>query len=211
MAVRLRPGYCACRDAAPVPHHVRRPRSRGLARRALLLGARVRGRRRAPPAQHGRRRSASLPRCAVRRRAPLAVLAVGLVVIELDNTVLKGLAEAGAFLLGIVIAIYSAGRYARGYSAAVSIVFVGVSIPLAAIEPGTPVALHRLRLLRDVLRWAVRRRSRDPAPPRARAAARGRRPARWSSSEISKPREAVADERSRIAASSTTWSLTRSA
>jgi signal transduction histidine kinase len=77
---------------------------------------------------------------AVRRRAPLAVLAVGLVVIELDNTVLKGLAEAGAFLLGIVIGIYSAGRYARGYWAAVSIVFVGVSIPLAAIEPGTPVA-----------------------------------------------------------------------
>ena len=77
---------------------------------------------------------------AVRRRAPLAVLAVGLVVIELDNTVLKGLAEAGAFLLGIVIGIYSAGRYARGYWAALSIVFVGVSIPLAAIEPGTPVA-----------------------------------------------------------------------
>ncbi len=77
---------------------------------------------------------------AVRRRAPVAVLAVGLVVIELDNTVLKGLAEAGAFLLGIVIGIYSAGRYARGYWAAVSIVFVGVSIPLAAIEPGTPVA-----------------------------------------------------------------------
>jgi signal transduction histidine kinase len=61
-------------------------------------------------------------------------------VIELDNTVLKGLAEAGAFLLGIVIGIYSAGRYARGYWAALSIVFVGVSIPLAAIEPGTPVA-----------------------------------------------------------------------
>ncbi len=77
---------------------------------------------------------------AVRRRAPLAVLAVGLVVIELDNTALKGLAEAGAFLIGIVIGIYSAGRYARGYWAAVSIVFVGVSIPLAAIEPGTPVA-----------------------------------------------------------------------
>ena len=77
---------------------------------------------------------------AVRRRAPIAVLAVGLVVIELDNTVLKGLAEAGAFLLGIVIGIYSAGRYARGYWAALSIVFVGVSIPLAAIEPGTPVA-----------------------------------------------------------------------
>jgi signal transduction histidine kinase len=77
---------------------------------------------------------------AVRRRAPMAVLAVGLVVIELDNTVLKGLAEAGAFLLGIVIGIYSAGRYARGYWAALSIVFVGVSIPLAAIEPGTPVA-----------------------------------------------------------------------
>jgi signal transduction histidine kinase len=77
---------------------------------------------------------------AVRRRAPVAALVVGLAVIELDNTVLKGLAEAGAFLIGIVIAIYSAGRYARGFWAAVSIVFVAVSIPLAAIEPGTPVA-----------------------------------------------------------------------
>ena len=108
--------------------------------RALLRGARVRERRGAPASA-----AWSSPICfavalAVRRRAPLAVLAVGLVVIELDNTALKGLAETGAFLIGIVIGIYSAGRYARGYWAAVSIVFVGVSIPLAAIEPGTPVA-----------------------------------------------------------------------
>jgi signal transduction histidine kinase len=60
-------------------------------------------------------------------------------VIELDNTALKGLAEAGAFLLGFVIAIYSTGRYARNVSAAVSVIIVVIAIPLAAIEPGSPV------------------------------------------------------------------------
>jgi signal transduction histidine kinase len=76
---------------------------------------------------------------AFRRRVPVAALAVGLCVIELDNTVLKGLAEAGAFLLGFVIAIYSAGRHARGRWAIVSAVIVIAAIPFAAIEPGSPV------------------------------------------------------------------------
>jgi signal transduction histidine kinase len=76
---------------------------------------------------------------AFRRRAPVAALAVGLCVIELDNTVLKGLAEAGAFLLGFVIALYSAGRHARGRWAIVSVVIVIAAIPFAAIEPGSPV------------------------------------------------------------------------
>jgi signal transduction histidine kinase len=76
---------------------------------------------------------------AQRRRAPLVVLLAGLAVIELDNTLLPGLAEAGAFLLGIVIALYSAGRHARGRTFAGCAAIVLAAIPLAAIEPGQPV------------------------------------------------------------------------
>ena len=135
---------------------------------------------------------------AVRRRAPIAVLAVGLVVIELDNTVLKGLAEAGAFLLGIVIGIYSAGRYARGYWAAVSIVLVGVSIPLAAIEPGHAGRVLGLRLLRDVLRRAVRGRSRDRHRREREQQLEDETGALKLERDL-KAREAVAEERVRIA------------
>ena len=75
----------------------------------------------------------------VRRRLPVVALLVGLAVIELDNTVLKGLAEAGAFLVGYIVAIYSAGRYARGLMFWVCLGLVLLDIPLAAIEPGQPV------------------------------------------------------------------------
>jgi signal transduction histidine kinase len=76
---------------------------------------------------------------AVRRRLPLLPLLAGLAVIELDNTVLGGLAEAGAFLFGFVVAIYSAGRHARGVLAVVCAAVVLAEIPLAAIEPGQAV------------------------------------------------------------------------
>jgi len=75
----------------------------------------------------------------VRRRLPLVTLLAGLAVIELDNTVLKGLAEAGAFLVGFVVAIYSAGRHARGRSELACVLVVLTAIPFAAIEPGQPV------------------------------------------------------------------------
>jgi signal transduction histidine kinase len=80
----------------------------------------------------------------VRRRLPLVALVAGLAVIELDNTVLKGVAEAGAFLVGFVIALYSAGRYARGPTAVVCALVVLAEIPLAAIEPGQPVGFTDL-------------------------------------------------------------------
>jgi signal transduction histidine kinase len=76
---------------------------------------------------------------AFRRRFPLAPLAVGIAIVELDNTLLKGIAEAGAFLVGFVIAIYTAGRFARGVSAWLSLAVVLIAIPVAAIEPGQPV------------------------------------------------------------------------
>src|SRR5262249_11536998 len=58
---------------------------------------------------------------------------------ELDNTVLSGLAEAGAFLFGFVVAIYSAGRYTRGWWSIACALLILAEIPLAAIEPGQPV------------------------------------------------------------------------
>jgi signal transduction histidine kinase len=76
---------------------------------------------------------------AVRRRLPLLPLLAGLAIIELDNTALKGLAEAGAFLFGFVVALYSAGRHARGPLALVCGAVVLAEIPLAAIEPGQSV------------------------------------------------------------------------
>ena len=89
-----------------------------------------------------------------RRRAPLVPLALALVVIELSNLAAPALAETGAFLVGILLAIYSAGRYTRGRALIAGVALVVAAIPLAAIEPGEPVALHGHRVLRGVLRRA---------------------------------------------------------
>ena len=75
----------------------------------------------------------------VRRRFPLVPLLAGLAVIELDNTAIKGLAEAGTFLVGFIVALYSAGRWARGWSLVATGLVALAAIPLAAIEPGQPV------------------------------------------------------------------------
>jgi signal transduction histidine kinase len=75
----------------------------------------------------------------VRRRRPLVPLLAGLAVIELDNTLVKGLAEAGVFLVSFIVVLYSVGRWARGWSLAVGCAVAAAAIPLAAIEPGQPV------------------------------------------------------------------------
>ena len=59
--------------------------------------------------------------------------------IELDNTAVKGLAEAGIFLVGFIVALYSAGRWARGRTLIAAVIITVAAIPLAAIEPGQPV------------------------------------------------------------------------
>src|SRR5437763_13826422 len=74
----------------------------------------------------------------VRRTMPLVPLLVALVVIELNHTVLKGIAETGAFLFGIVIAIYSAGRYARGRVAVASALSVLSALPMGAWDTSQP-------------------------------------------------------------------------
>ena len=75
----------------------------------------------------------------VRRRLPLVPLLAGLAVIELDNTAVRGLAEAGIFLVGFIVALYSAGRWARGRTLVAAGLITLAAIPLAAIEPGQPV------------------------------------------------------------------------
>jgi signal transduction histidine kinase len=77
---------------------------------------------------------------AFRRRLPVVTLAAALAVIVLDNTLVRGLAEAGAFLFGVVLALYSAGRYARGKQLVACGLLVAASIPFAAIEPGQAVS-----------------------------------------------------------------------
>lgn len=76
-----------------------------------------------------------------RRRQPLVPLALGLVVIELSNLAAPPLAEAGAFLLGVMVAIYSAGAHTEGRATIVGGVIVAAMIPFAAIEPGQTFTL----------------------------------------------------------------------
>jgi signal transduction histidine kinase len=84
---------------------------------------------------------AALAFCAAlawRRRAPLAALALAAVIVELSNLAAPALAETGAFLVGILLAIYSVGRYARGYAEIAGVALIVAAIPAAAIEPGDP-------------------------------------------------------------------------
>ena len=72
----------------------------------------------------------------LRRRMPVVPMALGVFVIEFSNLAAPALAETGAFLFGLVITIYSAGRYARGREDIACIVLIIAAIPMAAIEPG---------------------------------------------------------------------------
>ena len=76
---------------------------------------------------------------ALRRSWPVLPMGVGIFVIEYSNLApVKSLAETGAFLVGLILSIYSVGRYARGWQAVVGGVLVIGAVPLAAIEPGDP-------------------------------------------------------------------------
>jgi signal transduction histidine kinase len=133
-----------------------------------------------------------------RRRLPLLPLLAGLAVIELDNTLLPGLAEAGAFLFGYVIAIYSAGRHARGKMAIACVLIVLADIPLAAIEPGSAVGFSDFAFFTMffggpfVVGRVIRHR-------RDRERALAGHAASLELDQETRAREAVADERTRIA------------
>lgn len=81
--------------------------------------------------------SASL---AVRRTTPVIPVLASVVVIQLSHTVLPGVADTGAFLIAILIAIYSAGAHAQRRTLVLTAGLVVVIIPLAALDPRQPPA-----------------------------------------------------------------------
>ena len=50
-----------------------------------------------------------------RRTVPLVPLLAAVAVIEINHTVMHGIAEGGSFMLGLIIALYSGTRYARDW------------------------------------------------------------------------------------------------
>jgi signal transduction histidine kinase len=135
---------------------------------------------------------------ALRRRAPLVPLAVGVVVIEFSNLAARALAETGAFLVGLVIALYSAGRYARGRAAVACGAVIVALIPLAAIEPGETFTFADLAffVMFSLGPWVagrvIRHRQERERDLEGRAAA-------LEIERDERAREAVAEERTRIA------------
>jgi signal transduction histidine kinase len=73
-----------------------------------------------------------------RRTLPLLPLLAAVAVIEINHTVLHGIGEGGSFMLGLVIALYSASRYSRGWMLPACIVVSVSIIPLAAFDPDQP-------------------------------------------------------------------------
>ena len=133
-----------------------------------------------------------------RRTIPVVPLLAAVAVVEINHTVLHGVAEGGSFMLGVIIALYSGTRFARGWMLPVCLV-VGVAIiPLAAFDPqqpptvgdwiffttfiGFPLVAGRIFRRRYALDERLARENAELAAERDRRAA-----------------EAVAEERARIA------------
>src|SRR3954469_17349577 len=76
----------------------------------VLLSRAVSGHR-GPPALVAAVFAATL---VVRRTLPLLLLLEAAVVIQLNHTVLPGIAEGGAFMITFLISVFSAGSYLRG-------------------------------------------------------------------------------------------------
>ena len=76
---------------------------------------------------------------AFRKQAPLVALGIAAVVIELSNLAAPALGDAATFTVAILIAIYSVGRYARRRALIAGVALVAIAIPFAAIEPGDPI------------------------------------------------------------------------
>ncbi len=74
----------------------------------------------------------------VRRSAPLVPLLAAVAVVEINHTVLHGVAEGGAFMLGLIVALYSGTRYARGWMLWACLAVSVAIIPLAAFDPTQP-------------------------------------------------------------------------
>ena len=76
-----------------------------------------------------------------RRTFPLVPLLAAVAVIEINHTVLHGVAEGGSFMLGLIVALYSGTRYARGWMLPACVVVSVAIIPLAALDPDQPPTL----------------------------------------------------------------------
>jgi signal transduction histidine kinase len=73
-----------------------------------------------------------------RRTLPLVPLLAAVAVIEINHTVLHGIAEGGSFMLGLIIALYSGTRYAQGWMLPACVVVSFAIVPLAAFDPQQP-------------------------------------------------------------------------
>ncbi len=73
-----------------------------------------------------------------RRTLPLVPLLAAVAVVEINHTVLHGVAEGGSFMLGLIIALYSGTRYARGWMLPACVVVSIAIVPLAAFDPQQP-------------------------------------------------------------------------
>ena len=76
-----------------------------------------------------------------RRAIPLVPLLATVAVIEINHTVLHGIGEGGTFMLGLIIALYSGTRHARGWMLPACVVVSVAIIPLAAFDPNQPPAV----------------------------------------------------------------------
>jgi len=144
---------------------------------------------------------AALAFCAAlawRRRAPLVALALAVGIVELSNVAAPALAETGAFLVGMLLAIYSAGRHARGRAQLASLALIAAAIPLAAIEPGDPVAFTDIAFFAVLFGgpWVGGRVMRHRSE---REHALAGRAAQLEVERDTRAREAVAEERTRMA------------
>ena len=133
---------------------------------------------------------------ALRRRMPLVPLVAGVVLIELSNAAFPRLGDAGIFIVGYLFAIYAAARYADGRATVAARWSSWRAIPLAAIEPGQPVSVSDIAFFAMFFGGPfVAGRVIGAAASRARAA----RATVAEPSATTQAREAVAEERARIA------------
>ena len=133
-----------------------------------------------------------------RRSVPLIPLLAAVAVIEINHTVLHGIAEGGSFMLGLVIALYSGTRYARGWMLPACVAVSVAIIPLAALDPQQPPTVGDWIFFTTFVgfptvagRIFYRRHATDERLARENAALAADRDRRAT--------EAVAEERARIA------------
>jgi signal transduction histidine kinase len=135
---------------------------------------------------------------AVRRRAPLVPLIAAVVVIEVSNFAAPALANTATFMAAFLVAAYSAGRYAAGRSLVAAALTIVVAIPFAVIEPGEPFSVSDSAFIvlffvgPFVVGRIIRLRGERERDLEGRAAA-------LEVERDAKAREAVVEERSRIA------------